>query len=112
MIGYLGANSSFYYKLCSTQLYNKFLKKGSERKQTRADVKEVKAVAWDKVIAFMNETQEAEAQNGFDIYELEDRYLEYLCKYGVFMGKHVTRFGHEMLERASNYEIIKDGETP
>ena len=38
-------------------------------------------------------------------------YLEYLSKSGVFIGKHVTRFGQELLERTSNYEIIKDGET-
>ena len=59
----------------------------------------------------MNEAQEAEAQNGFNIHDLEDMYLEYLSKYGVLTGKHVTRFGQELLERTSNYEIIKDGET-
>ena len=59
----------------------------------------------------MNETQEAEARNGFDIHELENMYLEHLSKYGFFIGKHVTRFGQELLERVPNYEIIKDGET-
>ena len=52
-----------------------------------------------------------QAQNGFDIHEFENMYLEYLSKYGVFIGKHVTRFGQEFLERAPNYEIIKEGET-
>ena len=72
MIADLGANIFFYHKLCSTKLYNKFIKKSSDKKQTGIDVKEVKATAWDKVIAFMNEAQEAEAQNGFNIHELED----------------------------------------
>ena len=52
-----------------------------------------------------------QAQNGFDIHEFENMYPEYLSKYGVFIGKHVTRFGQEFLERAPNYEIIKEGET-
>ena len=103
MIGDLGANSSFYHKLCYTKLYNKCIKKDSERKQTWA-------VAWDKVIAFMNETQDAEAQYGFEMDELEDIYLEYLSKHGVFLHMHVTRFFQELLERAPNYEKIKDGE--
>ena len=54
----------------------------------------------------MNETQEAEARNGFDIHELENMYLEHLSKYGFFIGKHVTRFGQELLEIVPNYEII------
>ena len=91
MIGDLGANSSFYHKLCYTKLYNKCIKKDSERKQTWA-------VAWDKVIAFMNETQDAEAQYGFEMDELEDIYLEYLSKHGVFLHMHVTRFFQELLE--------------
>ena len=39
LIGDLGANRSFYHKLCSTKLYNKFVKKDKERKQTGVDVK-------------------------------------------------------------------------
>ena len=57
LIGDLGANRSFYPKFCSTKSYNKFVKKDSKRKQSGVDVKYVKTAAWDKVIAFMNETQ-------------------------------------------------------
>ena len=38
-IGDLGANRSFYHKLCSNKLYNKVAQKDKERKQTRVDVK-------------------------------------------------------------------------
>lgn len=90
LVGDLGANRSFYHKLCSTKLYNKFVKKDKKRKQTGVDVKQVKAAAWDKVIAFMNETQETEEQNGFDIHQPENNYLEYLSKYAIFIGKRIT----------------------
>ena len=39
LVGDLGANRSFYHKLCSTKLYNKFVKKDKKRKQTGVDVK-------------------------------------------------------------------------
>ena len=56
MIG--GANSSFYHKSCSTNLYNQFTKKKKKKKKEeckgRIDIDHVKAVVWDKVIAFMN----------------------------------------------------------
>lgn len=39
LIGDLGANRSFYHKLCSNKLYNKVAQKDKERKQTRVDVK-------------------------------------------------------------------------
>ena len=59
MIG--GAISSFYHKSCSTNLYNqstkikqKTKKKQKEECKGRIDIDHVKAVVWDKVIAFMN----------------------------------------------------------
>ena len=39
LVGDLGANRSFYHKLCSTKLNNKFVKKDKKRKQTGVDVK-------------------------------------------------------------------------
>jgi len=106
-IGDLGANSSFYHKRCSTNLYNEFVKKN--KPMGAIDTKRVKAAAWDKVIAYMHETESAE--KGFDIHELEDIYLDFLSQYDMNIGGNVTRFGKELIERAPNYEMIKDRET-
>ena len=53
MIGDLGANSSFYHKHCSTNLWNQFTKKKKEKCKRKIDIDHVKAAAWDKLIAFM-----------------------------------------------------------
>ena len=108
-IGDLGANSSFYHKRCSTRLYNEFVKKDNERKQGGIDVQQVKAAAWDKVVAFMDEAEDDE--DGFDMHDLQDMYLDFLSNYNIEIGGNVTRFGQDLIERAPNYEIIKDGET-
>ena len=76
MIGDLGANSSFYHKRCSTNLYNQFTKKQKEE-----------AAAWDKVIAFMNETLSLVAKKGFDLHELENISLDYLSEYKILIGR-------------------------
>ena len=106
----LGASSSFYHKLCSTNLYNRFVKKNKEKTES-VDAKEVKAAAWDKVVTFMEETAQVDSKEGFEIHQLEDIYLDHLSCYGIDIESHITRFGKELLERAPDYEIIKDKET-
>ena len=56
MIGDLGANSSFYHKCHSTNLYNWFTKKQKEECEGKIAIDHVKAAPWEKAIAFMNET--------------------------------------------------------
>ena len=68
MIGDLGANSSFYDKCCSTNLYNRFTRKQKEECKGKMDTHHAKAAAWDKVIAFMNETLPSVAKGGFDLH--------------------------------------------
>ena len=100
MIGDLGANSSFYHKRCSTNLYNGFTKKQKEECKGKIGIDHVKAAAWDKVIAFMIETFE-----GFDLHDLENIYLDYLSEYEIFVESHITRFSEKLIERA--YEVMK-----
>ena len=45
MIAGLGANSSFYRKRCSTNLYNGFAKKQKEECKEKIDIDHVKAAA-------------------------------------------------------------------
>ena len=92
MIGDLGANTSFYHKRCSTNLYNRFTKKQKEECKGKIDIDHVKKAAWDKVIGFTNETW---------------LYLDYLSEYEIFIESHITRFGENLIERAPNYEVIK-----
>ena len=87
MIGDLGANSSFYHKRCSTNLYNQFTKKWKEECKGKIDTDYVKAAAWDKVIAFMNETLSSVAKKGFDLHELENICLDYLSEYKILKGR-------------------------
>ena len=49
MIAGLGANSSFYRKRCSTNLYNGFAKKQKEECKEKIDIDHVKAAAQDKL---------------------------------------------------------------
>ena len=49
------------------------------------DIGYVKAVAWDKVIAFMNEILTSVAKEGFDLHESENIYLDYLSEYETFI---------------------------
>ena len=44
------------------------------------DIDQVKEAAYDKVIAFINETSN-ESESGFDLQELERLYLEYLSQF-------------------------------
>ena len=78
MFGDLGANSSFYHKRCSTNLYNQFTKKQTEECKEKIDTGHAKAAAWDKVIVFLNETLPLVAKEGFDLHQLENMYLDYL----------------------------------
>ena len=89
MIGDLGANSSFYHKRCSTNLHNRFTKKQKEECKGKIDTDHAKAAAWDKVIAFMNETLPSVAKEGFDLHELENIYLDYLSEYEIFIESHI-----------------------
>ena len=111
MIGDLGANSSFYHKRCSTKLYNRVAKKQSDNEIGGFDVNQIRAAAWDKVIAFMTESPQSEAEKGFNLHELEQIYLEYLARYDVVISGHVTRFGKELIERAPHFEIVKNIDT-
>ena len=65
-IGDLRANSSFYYKQCYTKLYKDFIKKDNEKKQGGLDIPQIRAPAWDKVVAFMDETEDN--SDGYSIY--------------------------------------------
>ena len=49
------------------------------------DIGYVKAAAWDKVIAFMNEILTSVAKEGFDLHESENIYLDYLSEYETFI---------------------------
>ena len=77
-IGNLGANSLFYHKLCYTKLYNDFIKKDNEKNQGRLDIPPIRAAAWDKVEAFMDEAEDNSSE--FDINDLQDIYLDVLSK--------------------------------
>ena len=90
MIGDLGANSSFYYKRCSTNLHNRFTKKQKEECKGKIDTDHAKAAAWDKVIAFMNKTLPSVAKEGFDLHELENIYLDYLSEHEILIESHIT----------------------
>ena len=107
--GDLGANSSFYHKRCYTKLCNDFIKKDNEIKQGGLNIPQIRVAAWDKVIAFMDEAEDN--SDGFDIHDLQDMYLGFLSKYSIEISGNVTRFGQDLLEEVSNYEIIKDQET-
>ena len=72
MIGDLGANCSFYHKRCSANLFNRFITKQKEECKGEIDIDHVKAAAWDKVIAFMNEILPSVAKEVFDLHELEN----------------------------------------
>ena len=51
-------------------------KKKKEKCKRKIDVDHVKAAAWDKVIAFMNETLPSVAKESLDLHELENIYLD------------------------------------
>ena len=106
MIGDLGANSSFYHKRCSTNLYNRFAKKQKECKG-KIDTEHAKAAAWDKVIIFMNKTLPSVAKEDFDLHKLENIYLDYLSEYEILIEGHITQFGENLIEKAPEYEVRK-----
>ena len=107
MIGDLGANTSFYHKRCSTNLYNRFTKKQKGECTGKIDTDHAKAAAWNQVVAFMNEPLPSVAKEGFDLHELENMYLDYLSEYEILTESHITRFGENLIERAPEYEVIK-----
>ena len=118
MIGSLNSNTSFYHGNSRTNLFNRVKKKKNEEVNIQDFLQVfqgsgigVKEGAWDKVLAFMNETPPTEAVNGFEIHELENMYLEYLSEYNIDVASHITRFSEELLKRAPAYEIIKKKET-
>ena len=77
----------------TNNLYNRFTKKKQKEEcKRKIDVDHVKAAAWDKVIAFMNEILISVAK-GFDLHELENICLEYLSEHKIFRVSHITRFG-------------------
>ena len=51
-------------------------KKKKEKCKRKIDNDHVKAAAWDKVIAFMNETLPSVAKESLDLHELENIYLD------------------------------------
>ena len=51
-------------------------KKKKEKCKRKIDIDHVKAAAWDKVIAFMNETLPSVAKESLDLHELENIYLD------------------------------------
>ena len=53
MAGDLGANSFFYHKLCSTKLYNNYMKNGNKHCKKEIDIDQAKEAVWNKVIACM-----------------------------------------------------------
>ena len=86
----MGLNSSFYHKPCWTNLYNQFKKREKEECKGKIDTDHAKAAAWDKVIAFMNETLPSVAKEGFDLHELENIYLNYLSEHEILIESHIT----------------------
>ena len=52
----------------------------------------------------MNETLPSVAKVGFDLYELENIYLNYLSEYEIFIE---SRFCENLIERTPEYEVIK-----
>ena len=81
-------------------------KKQKEACKGKIDIDHVKTAAWDKVIAFMNETL-LSAAKGFDLHELENIHLYYLSEYNIFIESHITRFGKNLIERTPKYEVLK-----
>ena len=51
-------------------------KKKKEKCKRKIDIDHVKAAAWDKVIAFMNETLPSVAKESLDLHGLENIYLD------------------------------------
>ena len=111
MIGSLSANSSFYHRQCGKNLFNRVRQKRNNETKTVIDSEKVKEGAWDKVIAFMNESSISDAANGFEIHDLENMYIDYLTDYDIHVVSHITRFSNELIKRAPTYQIIKNDET-
>ena len=103
----LGANSSFYHKRCYAKLYNDFIKKDDEKKQGGIDIPQIRAAAWDKVVAFVDEAK----TTAVDWIYMTYRTLIF-CPNIVSKSVEMSHvFGEDLLEKAPNYEIIKDQET-
>ena len=78
------------------------LQKNKEECKGKIYTDHAKAAAWDKVIAFMNETVLLVAKEGFDLHELESMYLDYLSEYEILIESHITRFGENLIESDKN----------
>ena len=87
-------------------MYNDLIKKDNEEKQWGLGIPQIRAAAWDKVVAFIDEAEDN--SDGIDIHDLQDMYLDFFAKYSIEICGNVTRFGRDLLEKAPNYEIIKD----
>ena len=53
----------------------------------------------------MNQILPWVAKEGFDLHE--NIYLDYLSEYEIFIESHIIRSGENLIERATEYEVIK-----
>ena len=65
MVGDLGANSTFYHKECYSNLYNIYTRVCKESEKAGIDIEQYKDAAYDKVIAYIYETQKGTPSSGF-----------------------------------------------
>ena len=82
-------------------------KSRKENVSEKIDTDHAKAAVWDKGIAFMKEALPSIAKEGFDLYELEKIYLDYLSEYEILIESHITGFGENLIEKAPEYKVIK-----
>ena len=73
-------------------------KEQKEKCKGKIDIKYVKAAAWDKVIALINETLPSVAKEGVDLHERGNICPYYLSAYEIFIESHITRFGENLIE--------------
>ena len=66
------------------------VQKNKEECKGKIDTDHAKAAAWDKVIAFMNETLPSVAKEGFGLHQLENIYLDYISEYEILIESHIT----------------------
>ena len=90
-------------------LYNRFTKKEKEEFKGKIDIYHVRAAAWDKVIAFMNETLPSIFKRFWVTWVR--KYIPWLFirvrNFHRDWKHHITQFGENLMERAPEYEVIK-----
>ena len=90
-------------------LYNRFTKKEKEEFKGKIDIYHVRAAAWDKVIAFMNETLPSIFKRFWVTWVR--KYIPWLFirvrNFHREWKHHITQFGENLMERAPEYEVIK-----